>query len=459
MPDEKTEDIDLIVNHPKKAVNKLALPVMVSFIFIMINNVIDSIWVSGLGPNPLAAVGFITPLFMAFIGFANGLGAGANSLISRYIGAEDYENATNSAIHAIVLGFVVTVISTIFVLIILKPLLLIMGAGDVINETMTYGNIIIGGSYSVFMPATMAAVFRAQGDVKRASYPLILNALINIVLDPIFIYVIGWGIAGAAFSTVLSATLQAIPMVYWMFIKRDNFLKIRMDKYKTNLKIYKDILVVGVPASFEQFIISFVSILFNYWITILGGTVAVAAYTATWRLVSMGMSPITSIGIATLTVGGAAYGARNLLNLKTALNYGVKLGMICSIIVCLSFFIFAQPLSFIFSYSANSAVLSSNIVEALHILCFFILFMPFGVMAGNIFQAMGNGTMALFLTILRSFIMEVLFGGLFAFILGFGLAGLYTGMVFGMATGSIIGYVHLIFYLRNHEDYFTGQVN
>ena len=454
MPNDKTEDIDLIVNHPKKAINKLAFPIIISYISLMLNNIIDGIWVSGLGPDPLAAVGFVTPVFLAFVGFSNGLGAGANSLIARYIGAEEYENAGNSAIHAIVLSIVVTIISTVLILIILKPLLLIMGAGEVLEDTLVYGRIVIGGIFSVFLPAMMAAIFRAQGDVKRASYPLILNALINIVLDPIFIYVLGWGIGGAAFATVLSGTLAALPMVYWMFIKRDGFLKIKMSEYKRNLQIYKDILVVGIPASLEQFIISFVSILFNYWITILGGTVAVASYTATWRLVSIGMSPIIGVGIAALTVAGAAYGARNLVNLKAALNYGVSLGLLSSMIISSFFFIFADPVSFIFSYSANSAVLSSNIVEALRILCFFILFMPFGVLAGYIFQAMGNGAMALFLTILRSFIMEVIFAGLFAFVLGFGLIGLYVGLVFGMSTGSLIGYVHVRVYLKLHEDYF-----
>jgi len=79
---QKTEDIDLIVNHPKKAINKLALPIIISNLFIVLNNIIDGIWVAGLGSDPLAAVGFVTPLFLAFVGFANGLGAGANSLIA-----------------------------------------------------------------------------------------------------------------------------------------------------------------------------------------------------------------------------------------------------------------------------------------------------------------------------------------------------------------------------------------
>ena len=453
---EKTEDIDLIVNHPKKAINKLAFPIIISNLFMMLNNIIDGIWVAGLGPEPLAAVGFVTPLFLALVGFANGLGAGSNSLIARYIGAEDYENAGNSAIHSIMLSIIVTILSTVIISVLLKSLLLIMGAGEVISQTLDYGYIIIGGSFSVFIPAMMSAIFRSQGEVNRASYPLMITALINMILDPIFIYVFNWGIAGAAFATVLAGALSLIPMIYWMFIKRDSFLEVKMSEYKTNFQIYKDILVVGIPASLEQFIISFVSILMNYWLSILTGTIAVAAYTATWRLVSVGISPLIGIGVAALTVGGAAYGARNLTNLKTALNYGVKLGLISSVIICAFFFIFAEPLSYIFSYSVDSSILAPRVVESLRILCFFILLMPLGVIAGNIFQSMGKGTLSLFITVLRSFILEVIFAGLFAFIFNLGDIGIYSGLVCGMAVGSVVGYLFINYYLKKHEDYFIS---
>ena len=454
MAQNKTEEIDIIVNHPKKAINKLALPIIISNLFMTLNNIIDGIWVAGLGPESLAAVGFVTPLFFAFVGISNGLGAGSNSLIARCIGAEKYHDAGNSAIHSIMLCFIATAISTVVILIILKPLLLMMGAGEVIDYALSYGYIVLGGVFSLFIPAMLAAIFRSQGEIERASYPLMLTAIINMILDPIFIYVIGWGITGAAIATVLAATLAMLPMIYWMFYKKDSFLEIRLSEYKRDLSIYKDILVVGIPASLEQFILSFVSILMNYWLTLLSGTVAVAAYTATWRLISIGISPLIGIGVAALTVGGAAYGARNLDNLKTALNYGVKLGLISSVIICSFFFIFAEPLSFIFSYSASSAVLSDRVVEALRILCFFILFMPLGILAGNIFQSMGKGTISLILTILRTFILEVLFAGLFAFVFNLADIGIYMGIVCGMALGSILGYVYINYYLRKHKSYF-----
>ena len=317
---DKAERIDLIVNHPKKAINKLALPIIISNLFMMLNNIIDGIWVSGIGSDALAAVGFVTPLFLAMVGFANGLGAGSNSLIARYIGAEKYGMAANSAVHSMILSITVTIIATVFMLVILKPLLLLMGAGEIITETMTYGSIVMAGVFSIFLPAMMAAIFRSEGEIGRASYPLLLTAVINMILDPVFIYYFNMGVGGAAVATVLAGALPMILMIYWMFIKRDSFLEVKLSEYMRDFGIYKDILVVGIPASLEQFTLSFVSILMNYWLTVLSGTVAVAAYTATWRLVALGIAPLIGIGMAALTVGGAAYGARNLNNFKTSLT-------------------------------------------------------------------------------------------------------------------------------------------
>lgn len=453
MPQKTNKEIDLIINHPKKAINKLAVPIIISNLFMILNNIIDGIWVAGLGPEPLAAIGFITPLSLALGGLSNGLGSGSNSLIARYIGAEDQKNAENSAIHSLLLSIIVTVITTILVMLVLKQLLLFMGAGEVIDLSLQYGYIVIAGSFSVFIPTTFSAIFRSEGEVERASRPLMLTAVVNMILDPIFIYVFNGGVAGAAFATVLANTVSLIPLLYWMFVKRDNFLKIDINQYKRKLTIYKDILVVGIPASLEQFLISVVAVIMNYWITILSGTVAVAAYTATWRLVSVGISPLVGIGVAALTVGGAAYGAKNYENMKTALNYGVKLGMISSCIICAFFFIFAEPLSFIFSYSANSTVLASKIVECIRILGFFIILMPLGVLAGNIFQSMEKGTSSLLITILR-FISEIVFSALFAFGLNMGDKGIYLGLVTGISIGSIIAYIYINCYLKKIRSYF-----
>ena len=183
---EKNSNIEMITGDPKKAINKLALPIIGSMFLIFANNIIDSIWVAGLGPEPLAALGYITPLFMILVGFGNGIGAGGNSLISRYIGAEDRASANNAAIHNLILSLIVSIIISVVFLTFMEPLLNMMGANSVINYAMDYGFIIFIWTFALLMPPIVGGAFRAEGDIKRATLPIATAAIINMILDPIF---------------------------------------------------------------------------------------------------------------------------------------------------------------------------------------------------------------------------------------------------------------------------------
>ena len=130
---KKNKNIEMITGDPKKAIVKLALPMMLSMLLIMLYNIADSIWVAGLGAEALAAIGFITPLFMVLVGLGNGIGAGANSLIARYIGAKNYDQANNAGLHGIVLSVIVSAIFTILIEGFMVPILQFMGAGDTIQ--------------------------------------------------------------------------------------------------------------------------------------------------------------------------------------------------------------------------------------------------------------------------------------------------------------------------------------
>ena len=138
MTKTKNKNIEMITGDPKKAIIKLALPMMLSMLLIMLYNIADSIWVAGLGADALAAVGFITPLFMVLVGLGNGIGAGANSLIARYIGAKNYSQANNAGLHGIVLSIIVSLIFTIIIEVFMVPILQFMGAGDTIQYAMDY---------------------------------------------------------------------------------------------------------------------------------------------------------------------------------------------------------------------------------------------------------------------------------------------------------------------------------
>lgn len=145
--------ISLIMGDPKKAIRVLSVPMIISMLLIMAYNLADSIWVAGLGPDALAALGFINPLFMIVIGLGNGLGAGATSLIARCIGANNKKGADNAAIHSLILTLIISAVSTLFVLVFLPNILLAMGAGETVGLAMEYGYIVFGGLVFSYFPA------------------------------------------------------------------------------------------------------------------------------------------------------------------------------------------------------------------------------------------------------------------------------------------------------------------
>lgn len=438
---EENSNIDLIRGDPKKAIIKLSIPMMASMILTMIYNIADSIWVAGLGADALAAVGFISPLYIVFVGLGGGIGAGANSLISRYIGAKDDKRANNAALHGILLCIIISAFCTVLVLLIMPQLLIAMGAGSTLKYSLDYGYIIFGFLF-VFVYANVAsAIFRSEGDMRRATIVIAVTAVINAVLDPIMIYVLNLGIIGAAWATVISCALAGLVMSYWFWIKKDLFLDLSLKNFSFDKDIIVEELLVAVPSTLENIIFSALAIFLNWMFVYVSGTTAVAVYTAAMRIIQFAMIPLIGIGTAVITVSGVAYGACNVENLRITHSYSIKMGLLLSVIIGAIMIIFSNQIASLFSYSASSAGLSSEIATAISILSLFVLAIPQGLMSSMLFQGVGKGVYSLILTLLRSLIFEVLFTYLFTFIFGWGLVGIYAGIVLGCFAGGMVGYI------------------
>ena len=330
---EKNKNIEVITGDPKRAIRKLSVPMMVSMLLIMMYNLADSIWVAGIGSDALAAIGFITPLFMVLVGLGNGIGSGANSLIARYIGANNFGQANNAGLHAIVLSIVVSLIFTVIMTVLMVPILQLMGAGDTIGYALDYGYIIFGFLFIFVFSGVLSAIFRSEGDMRRATIAIAVTAILNIILDPIFIYVLDLGIVGAAWATIISCTMSILVMSYWIWGKKDLFLDLNPKNFKYNSGILIDTLQVAIPSTLENVIFSALAIIINSMLVITAGTDAVAVYTASMRIVQLCMIPLIGIGTAVLTVAGVAYGAHNYKNLKIGHSYSIKLGFAVSILL------------------------------------------------------------------------------------------------------------------------------
>lgn len=450
--ENSTHDVDqrisVITGDPKKAIRMLSVPMIISMLLIMAYNLADSIWVAGLGPNALAALGFVTPLFMIVMGLGNGLGAGAASLISRCIGADNKKGADNAAIHSVILTLVISIALTAVILIFLPNILLAMGAGETLDLAIQYGQVVFGGLIFLIFSSVASGILRAEGDAKRPMYAMAATAILNIIIDPIFIYYLGWGVSGAAWATVISSGISCIFMIYWLLLKRDTYVSFSREDFKSSWEVVKDILAVGLPASAESFVMSILGIVLNLVLVMTGGAEAVAIYTAGWRVVMMAMIPPIGIGTAAITVSGVAYGSRKYENLTKTLHYSAKLGVGVALVTGAITYIFAPNIASIFAYSSQSAFMAPSIAAFLQVMCLFYLTVPLGITASSVFQGMGKGITSLILTVLREVVFISFFAYLFAFVLDMGSQGVWWAIVVGGGLGCIVAYLWANYYIK-----------
>ncbi len=438
--DDRTEGVTLITGDPKRAIIKLSGPMIVSMILMTLYNLVNAIWVAGLGGDALAAVGFVTPLFMILIGLSNGLGAGAGSAIARYIGADNKTCANNAAMHTLILTVVISIVLTVLLLVFLKPILMLLGAGSTIDLAVQFGQVTFGGTILMLFTGAAYGVLRAEGDAKRTMYAMAVSSVLNMILDPVLIYWAGWGISGAAWGTVISMALVSVVILYWFFVKKDTYVSFSFKDFVPDRKVTKNILNVGLPASAEFFAMSVVAGVLNGILVIVAGTDAVAVYSAGWRVVMMATMPIIAIGTATITVAGVSYGSRRYKNISIAHKYSIKVGLIIAAITSVLTFIFAPYIAMIFAYTPQSAPLAPTIAAFLQVMCFFYIFMPPGVMSGSVFQGVGKGMTSLTLTLLRNLAFIVVFAYILAITFGLGQQGVWWGIVAGDIAGSAVAY-------------------
>ncbi|MCL1811205.1 MAG: MATE family efflux transporter, partial [Methanomassiliicoccaceae archaeon] len=272
---------------------------------------------------------------------------------------------------------------------------------------------------------------------KRSMYILILAAVVNLALDPFFIYDygLGWGMTGAAVATVLSEGAALAVMLYWYFVKKDLFLKFKFKKFKFESHIIRDIFKVGIPAALQMMIVSLVVVFMNMILIQAGGDDGVAIYSADWRILSVLMIPLMGIASGLVPVCAAAYGARRYDKVQVAFTYAVRISTILMIAIAAVTVIFAPQMATIFTYDPDTEYLRDGMTLFLQIGALFLPFVAVGAAAESLFQALGMGMKALISTIFRNFLLiPVCY---VAMLTTSGLTYIWWGSAFSEIVGSV----------------------
>lgn len=445
----ETQGVNLLRGNPKEAIKKLSWPLMLSMIVISLYNIIDSFWIAGLGVDQLAAIGFVIPLEYLIISIGTSLGAGITSVVSKYIGEKNDKMADNAAIHSILLTIFTSILVTIIFTVFARELIICMGGhGIALDYALQYGHIYFLASIFVVMPEALYGLLSSEGDNKRTMYVLLLCAAINMILDPIFIYTLNMGMFGAAIATILSLAIVLVIIIYWIYVKKDTYVKPTLDKFHYNKDIIIDILKVAVPATCEMILITFITAIMHFIILAVSTTDSIAVFENGWRIVMLATEPMIAISTALVSIVAVNYGAKKYENIKLAYNYSMKLGTLFGITTLVIFWVFAPQLAYLFSYGETSIRLLNPTITFFHIFAGLFIVFPAGIISTYVFQGLGKGTHSLIFTIIRELIGATFFAALFGIILNWGINGVWFGVLVGYTIGGLIAIVYAKWYLR-----------
>ncbi len=418
---------------------------IVSLLLTMINNVADAMWVSGLGSNALAAIGIVTPIFIIIIGLGIGISAGVNSSVARFIGKGDLKQAGNSGVHGLIISIVISIIIPVILLIFLKPILIAIGGSNVLDLAYDYGFWIIIGTFSIIIQYVFSGVYRSENKGIKSNLPLAIAAILNICLDPIFIYTFNMGVSGAAIATVLSNIIALMVFIYWRYIKGGELLD--LNTYSKDMAIYKDIISVGVPASMEQILMSLFSMIINVLLVMVATTEAVAVYTTVWRLISIGIMIPVGFGTGSISVFGALFGARKGETILESFKFTQIIGFAGSILMAIVLVVFSSKLALLF----GGAGLNNQITSITVLLSLYVVFSSWSIVSGCILQSFGHGDYSLYFTFFKQIILTLVF--IFLFI-GLKETGVYYGIIVANFVGGVIEIIFTYIYVKGIQKYY-----
>jgi len=376
---------------------KLGVPAIAGMLIDALYNFVDAIFVGGLGTSAMGAASISFPMLMIIVGLGLMMGSGAGSYISRLLGKGEYELANKTASTAI-LGSIILWISVVTpALIFLEPLLQFFGATETILPfAKDYGYVFIGFSIFSVMNITMINIARSEGAARMGMKALMLGAILNVILDPIFIYTLNFGIRGAAIATVISQISTSI-LLWRFFLTGKSSIKLSI-KYCTFSKdILFEIFKTGTPNLIVQLLTSVAIGLINSAAVVYGDT-AVAAMGIVNRIFALGSYVILGYSKGFQTIAGYSFGAMKYERLRESIRVSVKwTTSFCFIVTALQA-IFAPFIVSIFSNDTHVLEIATRGLRAYSIM---FPFFGFQIIYMTLYLAMGKGKEGLFLSIGR----------------------------------------------------------
>jgi putative MATE family efflux protein len=436
-----------------KLLLRLSVPATVAMLVMALYNVVDTIFVGrGVGTDAIGGLTIVFPFQIIVMAFANMIGIGTASVVSRNLGSGNRDRACTAGGNAFAVSIGFGLLVTILGYFLLNPILRLFGATPVLlGYAREYLSVILAGTVFITFAMSTNHIVRAEGRATVAMLTMVLGAVANIILDPIFIFGLKMGIRGAALATVISQFLSFCFLLLFYLSGRSS-LKIRLIHLKAVGGVLKEIFALGVPAFIRQGGMSLVLILVNNLLGRYGGDIYISVFGVIFRILHFVLMPLSGLVQGFQPITGYNYGAGKIDRVK----YGVRLTLLISSALAVAGFLILSllpgPIFRIFSTDSN---LIRAGMPVLRVVVLIVPLIGIQMIGSAYFQAVGKARPAFFLGLSRQFIF--LLPLMIVLPLAFGLWGVFAAFPAADLLSSLVTGLWLWKDVRNLGDSVTTR--
>ncbi|OBX24853.1 putative MATE family efflux protein [Gelidibacter algens] len=395
----KISSQDLGTQPISKLLIKQALPASIGILVMSLNILVDTIFVGNwIGSTAIAAINVVLPVsfFIAALGMS--IGIGGSSIISRALGADNYEKALKTFGNQITLTLVLTLTMVTVGLLFANTIIDSFGGkGAIFEPAKIYYQIVLYGVPVLALCMMANTVIRAEGKPKFAMYAMMIPSVSNLLMDYIFINLLDYGMEGAAWATTLSYVFCLV-FILWFYKSDKSELKINFSHLGLNFPIVKEITSLGFVTLARQAVVSITYLFMNNILYDLGGETSVTSYAIAGRMLMFAMFPVLGVTQGFLPIAGFNYGANNFQRVKETLNTAIKYAAILASLVFILLMIFPENIARMFTSNAEVLRQAPNDMRWVFAATPIIAWQLIGA---AYFQAIGKAKPALLLTLSR----------------------------------------------------------
>lgn len=425
----------------KKLIMTMSLPIMISMLVQALYNIVDSMFVARVSDNALAAVSLCYPIQMIIVAVACGTAVGLNALLSRYLGQKKPKEANQVALHGILLAIVNWLIFAIIGIFFSEAFLRLFSTDqEIVAMGISYMKICTIFSFGVFMQITYERIMQSTGNTVYNMIIQGVGALVNIMLDPIFIFgMLGlpaMGVTGAAIATVIG---QIVAMLLGIIITQTKIkeVQIHLREFHLELRMIKDMYRIAIPAILMQSIMSFMTVFMNM-ILVTFSELAVSAFSIYFKLQQFVFMAVNGMNNALIPIISYNFGAKKKQRILDSIHFSLIVACVIMIAGTIIFQCFPQQLMYLFD--ENEEMMNIG-VPALRIISLSFIFAGISLVLSAVFQSVDHANKSLMITLLRQ--MVLLLPIVYLLANQFGLNALWWAFPITEAAVSILAYIYL----------------